>query len=89
MNINDSESQGVSLYTAEQVRELDRLAIEEAGIPGYTLMSRAGEACWQRLQASWPDARSIVVVCGTASLYLPAYAHAWLQKRDAARSQIK
>ena len=67
MNSNDSESQGVALYTAEQVRELDRLAIQEAGIPGYTLMSRAGEACWQRLQACWPDARSIVVVCGTGN----------------------
>jgi NAD(P)H-hydrate repair Nnr-like enzyme with NAD(P)H-hydrate epimerase domain len=32
------------LYTAAQVRELDRIAIEEAGIPGYTLMTRAGEA---------------------------------------------
>jgi len=67
MNINDSESQGLSLYTAEQVRELDRLAIQEAGIPGYTLMSRAGKACWQRLQSCWPDARSIVVVCGTGN----------------------
>ena len=67
MNINDSESQGVSLYTAEQVRELDRLAIEEAAIPGYTLMSRAGEACWQRLQTCWPGARSVVVVCGTGN----------------------
>ena len=67
MNINDSESQGVSLYTAEQVRELDRLAIEEAAIPGYTLMRRAGEACWQRLQTCWPGARSVVVVCGTGN----------------------
>ena len=27
------------LYRAVQVRELDRIAIEERGIPGYTLMS--------------------------------------------------
>jgi len=67
MNINNPESQGLPLYTAEQVRELDRLAIEEARIPGYTLMSRAGEACWQCLGARWPAARSIVVVCGTGN----------------------
>jgi NAD(P)H-hydrate epimerase len=67
MNINNPESQGLPLYTAEQVRELDRLAIEEAGIPGYALMSRAGEACWGRLGARWPAARSIVVVCGTGN----------------------
>ena len=30
----------VNLYTAEQVRELDRLAIEEHGVTGYSLMQR-------------------------------------------------
>jgi ADP-dependent NAD(P)H-hydrate dehydratase / NAD(P)H-hydrate epimerase len=55
------------LYTAAQVRELDRLAIEEAGIPGYTLMTRAGEACWQVLCASWPVARRVSVLCGTGN----------------------
>jgi hydroxyethylthiazole kinase-like uncharacterized protein yjeF len=55
------------LYTAEQVRELDRTAIEEAGIPGYTLMSRAGVAAWDTLRENWPDARRIVVVCGTGN----------------------
>ncbi len=33
----------VSLYRAEQVRELDRQAIEQHGIAGYTLMQRAAE----------------------------------------------
>jgi len=55
------------LYTAEQVRELDRTAIEEAGIPGYTLMSRAGAAAWDALRGDWPEARRIVVVCGTGN----------------------
>jgi NAD(P)H-hydrate epimerase len=55
------------LYTAAQVRELDRIAIEEAGIPGYTLMSRAGEACWEALQLRWPRASSLLVLCGTGN----------------------
>jgi hydroxyethylthiazole kinase-like uncharacterized protein yjeF len=55
------------LYTAAQVRELDHLAIEEAGIPGYTLMTRAGAACWQVLRDNWPDARRVSVVCGTGN----------------------
>jgi len=55
------------LYTAEQVRELDRTAIEEAGIPGYTLMSRAGAAAWDTLRENWPEARRIVVVCSTGN----------------------
>ena len=55
------------MYTATQVRELDRIAIEEQGIPGYTLMSRAGEACWELLQLRWPAARSLQVLCGTGN----------------------
>lgn len=53
-----------ALYTAAQVRELDRLAIEEHGIPGATLMQRAGEAAFQLIRAGWPRARRIVVLCG-------------------------
>ncbi len=52
------------LYRAAQVRELDRIAIEERGIPGHTLMSRAGAAAFNLLRQRWPDARRIVVVCG-------------------------
>jgi hydroxyethylthiazole kinase-like uncharacterized protein yjeF len=55
------------LYTAAQVRELDRTAIEEAGIPGYTLMSRAGKASWEILQVDWPEARHILIACGTGN----------------------
>jgi len=55
------------LYTTAQVRELDRLAIEEAGIPGYTLMTRAGEACWTVMRAQWPAVRSVVVFCGAGN----------------------
>jgi NAD(P)H-hydrate epimerase len=56
-----------SLYTAAQLRELDRIAIETAGIPGYTLMTRAGAAAWQVLVSSWPAARTLAVVCGRAA----------------------
>ena len=52
------------LYRAAQVRELDRIAIEDRGIPGYTLMNRAGEAAFNLLGQHWPNARRIAVVCG-------------------------
>lgn len=52
------------LYSAAQVRELDRRAIERQGIPGYTLMQRAGEACWNEIRRRWPRARQLAVVCG-------------------------
>ena len=54
----------VELYRAAQVRELDRIAIQERGIPGYTLMSRAGAAAFALLRERWPEARRIAVVCG-------------------------
>jgi len=54
----------VKLYSAEQVRELDRIAIEEIGIPGYTLMQRAACFSYETLKEKWPEAKSIVVICG-------------------------
>lgn len=53
-----------ALYSAEQVRELDRIAIQVQGIAGDELMQRAAAACWRALQARWPQARSVLLVCG-------------------------
>ncbi len=52
------------IYSADQVRALDRRAIEQFGVPGYELMTRAGHATWNALRAAWPDARSVGVLCG-------------------------
>lgn len=56
-----------ALFTAAQVRELDRVAIEESGIPGETLMERAGQAAFELIQQLAPDAGRIVVMCGTGN----------------------
>ena len=56
-----------ALYRAEQVRELDRLAIETYGIPGETLMERAGKAAWETLERLWPGAERILVLAGTGN----------------------
>tara|TARA_R110002073_G_scaffold71410_6_gene175406 strand:+ start:4991 stop:6556 length:1566 start_codon:yes stop_codon:yes gene_type:complete len=55
------------LYLAEQVRELDRILIEERGIPGLTLMRRAALACVAELLAEWPEPRRIRVYCGSGN----------------------
>lgn len=55
------------LYSAAQVRELDRRAIEQLHMPGYTLMQRAGSACWQLIRRRWPAAERITVVCGNGN----------------------
>lgn len=53
-----------ALYRAEQVRELDRIAIEELGIPGARLMERAGFVTFRAMRRQWPDARRIRILCG-------------------------
>lgn len=52
------------LYTAAQVRELDRIAIEEYKIKGLYLMERAGWATFQSLKEYFPNAQNITVICG-------------------------
>ncbi len=53
-----------TLYRAEDVRQLDRVAIEVAGIAGIELMNRAGRAVFEELRYRWPEARRLMIVCG-------------------------
>jgi NAD(P)H-hydrate epimerase len=52
------------LYTAEQVRRLDKCAIEGHGIPGIALMERAGACVFEATRQVFPDARKLLVLCG-------------------------
>ena len=53
-----------ALYTAAQIRALDRCAIDEHGLPGIVLMKRAGAAALAEILRRWPQARSLSVLCG-------------------------
>lgn len=55
------------LYTAAQVRQLDHIAIQQAGIPAYTLMTRAGQATFDHIRTHWSDAHSLCVLCGSGN----------------------
>jgi ADP-dependent NAD(P)H-hydrate dehydratase / NAD(P)H-hydrate epimerase len=52
------------LWSAAQVRELDRRAIEGHGIPGRELMERAGAFALDALLQRWPASRALTIVCG-------------------------
>ena len=52
-----------NLYRAQQVRDMDRMAIHERGIPGIELMERAGAAAFTLLQQQWPAAKRLTVFC--------------------------
>ncbi|NUP88791.1 MAG: NAD(P)H-hydrate dehydratase [Candidatus Sumerlaeia bacterium] len=51
----------MKVVTEEQMREIDRVTIEERGVPGLTLMERAGEAVAQSVLARWSPRR--VAIC--------------------------
>ncbi len=52
------------LYTAAEVRELDRAAAKELKVPSLTLMERAGAAALQVLRVRYSGARRLAVFCG-------------------------
>ncbi|MCW4246462.1 MAG: NAD(P)H-hydrate epimerase, partial [Candidatus Thiodiazotropha taylori] len=59
-----TDSLPYALYRADQVRQFDRIAIDEFEIPGEILMERAGVRAFDLLRHRWPEVREILVVCG-------------------------
>ena len=55
------------IYSVKSVRNIDQAAINDAGISGYTLMTRAGKAALDIILANFPDARRWQVVCGSGN----------------------
>lgn len=55
------------IYSVASVREIDRTAIEDHGIPGYTLMCRAGAAAMRAVRERFPEAARWQVVCGAGN----------------------
>ncbi len=55
------------LYSVEQTRQLDRLAIHQFGIAGIELMRRAGSACFEIVQQQWHSSRHLTVFCGAGN----------------------
>lgn len=56
-----------ALYSAQQVRELDRQAIRRFNLSGSELMQRAGAAALARLRQRWPTAQRLCVLVGTGN----------------------
>jgi len=54
----------MTTLTRAQVRELDRRAIEEYGVPGVVLMENAGRGAAEVLMRLNPERRLVVIHCG-------------------------
>ncbi|MCP1675007.1 NAD(P)H-hydrate epimerase [Natronocella acetinitrilica] len=70
------------LFRPEQVARLDRYAIDVLGVPGMELMDRAGGFAYAALRATWPEMRSLVVLCGGGNNGGDGYVIAELARRD-------
>ena len=69
------------LYTADQVRKLDDIAIHTFNIPGFTLMERAAQACFEAICQHWPALKSMEVFCGAGNNAGDGYLIATLAKQ--------
>lgn len=81
-------SAGEKIFSAAQVRELDRRAIGEFGIPGYTLMCRAGQALLEAVVDYFPAAKSVLVICGAGNNAGDGYVMARLARRSGYRVKV-
>ena len=56
-----------NIYSVAAVRETDRAAIEDHGVPGYTLMTRAAAAAVREARERFPDAQRWQIICGAGN----------------------
>ncbi|MFA5982434.1 MAG: NAD(P)H-hydrate dehydratase [Methylococcaceae bacterium] len=66
------------LYRAQQVRDLDRIAIEQYSIPGFDLMQRAALAVFNHIRLAYPAAQTWAIFCGGGNNAGDGYAIATL-----------
>ena len=52
------------ILTADEMREVDRRAIEELGIPGMVLMENAAIGVVDALAETYPQAETVAILCG-------------------------
>lgn len=76
------------IYRAAQVRAIDSTAIEDCEIPGFTLMSRAGQVALDILRRRWPHARRVLVLCGAGNNAGDGYVLARLAARSGLRVSV-
>ena len=55
------------LYLAEQVRELDRIAIDDQSIKSVNLMRHATIAVFEVIQQRWSNIKHIAIFCGSGN----------------------
>jgi len=57
----------VYLVSAQEMRQMDRLTMEELGIPPAVLMENAGAALAREIRRHYPDVRRVLVLAGAGN----------------------
>jgi len=80
----------MKIVTAKQMQELDRRTIAEAGIPGATLMERAGSGVVKAIEDiySVPSGKIITIVCGKGNNGGDGFVIARLLKKKRAKVTV-
>ncbi len=55
------------LYSAQQARDIDRMAQQLYSISGFVLMTKAAEAGFKAIQSHYPTAKKLAVICGAGN----------------------
>lgn len=55
------------LFSVAQIREIERIAIEEFAIPEFELMARAGQAVFDHIVKRCEDSKKIAIFCGSGN----------------------
>ena len=55
------------LYNVDSIVRLEQIAINQSGIPAYTLMKSAGEAVFNVIQKRYPLCKNVLVLCGAGN----------------------
>jgi NAD(P)H-hydrate epimerase len=86
--INQRSDPRFNLFSAKQVRELDRITIGQGHVTGMDLMERAGKAVWEKIIQAFPDIRSVLVVCGAGNNAGDGYVIARLAHESSKRVKL-
>jgi len=71
-----------ALYSNEQIREIERIAIQDLKIGAYTLMERAGNGAFIALKQRWQPGSRVVIFCGKGNNGGDGYVVARLAKEQ-------
>lgn len=76
------------IYSSEQVRHIEQKVFAKNIVNSMDLMSRAGQASFDVLQQQWPNAKRLVVMCGSGNNGGDGYVIAYLAQQANYQVQV-